>query len=375
MDGVVRTVRVLGVLFLVCTSLHAQGRIRRHVLVQERELYAASADGFATGAGSLVEVRGGPPWRVADIGATAGGRFLRRFGKSIFVVNTESGSITHLTEDGTLVQTIDLGPTSSPQDILITGNQVAYITRRDDPRLHRFDLTNGTGSDVADLGVFANMNETLMLRTLQADGDRLFVQVDLRGPLGTSRGVLGVVDATTGQLLDADPSQPGIQGIRLSGAPPQLKMQIVGRTLFVSTTGNRLDGRGGIEMVDLDTLASVGFAVTEGQVGGADLGGFVMISPDEGYAVAHTDIVPSTHLRHFTISGGVTPGPDLITLLGDAVESLTYSAERQRLYLPSGFADFGAPQGVYVLDTRTNRFLGSSPIDTVGLVHDVVLAR
>jgi hypothetical protein len=101
MDGVVRTFRALGVLFLVCTSIHAQGRIRRHVLVQERELYAASADGFATGTGSLVEVRGGPPWRVADIGASEGGRFLRRFGKLLFVVNTEGGSITQLTDPRT----------------------------------------------------------------------------------------------------------------------------------------------------------------------------------------------------------------------------------------------------------------------------------
>jgi hypothetical protein len=375
MQSIISWIRVVAFVYLVATSVHSQGRIRRNDRVQERAFFAVTADSFATGTGCVIEGRGGPPWFSSDVAATEGGRFLRRFGRFLYVVNTEAGSITRLRRDGSGVQTIDLGPGSLPQDVRLTAPQTVYITRRDDPRLFRYDLVTRTGSDVADLGVLAEGNETLRLRMLHSDGDRLFVQVDLRGPLNASRGVLGVVDSNTGQLVDVDPLRPGVQGIPLAGAPPQLRMQILGRTLFVSTTGNRLDNRGGIERVDLDTLASVGFALTEAQLGGVDLGGFVMVSADEGYVVAHTDIVPSTHLRHFTITGGATPGPDLVMLLGDAVESLAYDARRSRLYLPSGFAGFGAPQGVHVLDTRTNLPLVQSPIPTAARVHDVVVAR
>ena len=40
----------------------------------------------------------------------------------------------------------------------------------------------------------------------------------------------------------------------------------------------------------------------------------------------------------------------------------------------SGFAAFGAAQGVYVLDTRTNLLL-ADPIPTAERVHDVVISR
>lgn len=370
-----RTVRLfsgLGCLILISASVHAQGRSRPRDVVQARAFFAATAAGF-TGAGNVIEVRGGPPWFDGDVAPTAGGRFLRRFGRFLYVVNTGNGSITRLRKDGGELRTIDVGVASAPQDVRPTAPGTLYITRRDDPRLWRYDLVTGSGVDAVDLGVLAGANETLMLRTMHSDGGRLFVQLDLRDSHGASRGVLGVVDLVTEQLVDVDPLQPGIQGIQLAGAPPHLRMQVLGRTLFVSTTGDRLDNRGGIERVDLDTLASIGFALTEEQIGGADLGGFVMLSADEGYAVAHTDIIASTHLRHFTLGEGPTPGPDLVTLLGDAVESLAYDARNERLYLPSGFAGFGAERRVFVLDTRTRQLEGMIP--TAESVHDLVISR
>ena len=83
------------------------------------------------------------------------------------------------------------------------------------------------------------------------------------------------------------------------------------RTLFVSTTDSALDARGGIEMVDLETLRSVGYALTEAD-GGSDMGGFVMTSEKEGYYVFHTDLLASTHLRHFTIGSGPDPGQEIV---------------------------------------------------------------
>jgi hypothetical protein len=147
-------------------------------------------------------------------------------------------------------------------------------------------------------------------------------------------------------------------------------MQILGRTLFVSTTDSFLDECGGIEMVDLDLLASTGFALSEAQVS-ADMGGFVMTAPDEGYFVFHTDIVASTHLKHFTIPNGPDPGFEIVVLLGDTVEVIAHDPVLGRVFLPSGFA-WGEP-GLYVVSTQTNELIGP-PVDTLLPPHDVLVA-
>jgi len=150
-------------------------------------------------------------------------------------------------------------------------------------------------------------------------------------------------------------------------------MQIIQetRTLFVSTTDGLLDQRGGIEMVNLDSLSSVGYALSELQI--ADLGGFVMTSPYGGFFVFHTDLATSTHLKRFTIFGGPDPGPEMIVLLGDQIEVLAYDPKAKRVFLPSGFSD--AVAGIYVFDAVTKQPIGPGPIDTGMKPHDVLVAR
>jgi hypothetical protein len=385
MNAPLRTARLATILGVVLAAApEASTLLGQHeeiAPIAADRLYAATTDGGALGA--AVQVRGGPPWVVQTLGMTDGGRQLRRFGRQVYVVNDVAGTITRLPAAASGVpQVYDLGPTSEPQDIHVPGPQaqlvpIAYVTRRHDPFLHRLDLTTGQGTDVVDLGPVGGGAE-IALGTLERDGTRLFVQVrvfDSGGSLtgGDDTGVLAVVDLTTHTLIDVDPAQPGVQGVALQGAPPRLKMQILPgtRTLFVSTTDGFLDGRGGIEMVDLDTLTSIGFALSEQQV--ADLGGFVMIKPDEGFFVFHTDLLPSTHLMHFTIEAGPDPGPEIIVLLEDTVDALAYNPFSGRIFLPSGFSS--APRGIYVFDAQTQQPVGSGPIDTGMRPHDVILGQ
>jgi hypothetical protein len=340
-------------------------------------LYAATTDDEITGV--AVEATGGPPWHVTSIAATQGGRVMRLFGKFVYVVNTSAGSVQRCKRDGTLPQSFDVGAGSEPQDVNVV-NDHAYVTRKNARLLRRIDLTTGAQTDVVDLGVLAAPGEALSVRTMERDGNHLFVQVVLGGggsfSPGLAHGVLGVVDLTTESLIDIDPTQPGTQGVAQAGAPPRLKMQIVERTLFVSTTESFLDSRGGIEMVDLDGLASFGYALSEDQFGG-DLGGFVMTSSCGGFFVFHTDIVPSTHLEPFTISGGAAPGPEMIVVLGDTVEVIGYDAYAKRIFLPTGFGlpSSGGPPGIYVFNSITNQPVGLTPINTGRKPHDVVVAK
>lgn len=339
-------------------------------------IFAVTSDGG--GHGALLRISGGPPWQVDTLATTEGGGHLRQFEKHLYVVNTGEGTIQRVPASGIgAPQLYDLGPTSEPQDIHVPGPQaqlpqLAFVTRRNDPFLLGLNLVTGSAADLVDLSPVGG-GSTIALGTLERFDNRLFVQVRVfddtdAGPGGDS-GVLAVVDIPTLQLVDVDPQAPGIQGIALDGAPPHLKMQVVEKKLFVSTTDGFLDGRGGIEIVDLDAFVSIGYALSEQQI--ADLGGFVMTKPSEGFFVFHTDLLPSTHLEHFTIEAGPDPGPEIIVLLGDTPEPIAYDRRLKRLFLPSGSA---TPPGIHVIDAVTQVPVGG-PIDT-GLFppRDVIVA-
>lgn len=336
------------------------------------QLFAATADDFESG--FAVRAKGGPPWGVEKVIETKGGRMIRAFGKFLYIVDEAHGSILRVDREGGQSQVFDLGHGSAPQDIHVLKGS-AYVTRRDNPWLLRVDLATGVQQDVINLDELKHGQAAISLRTMERDGKRLFVQVQFEAEKSAEApivaGVLAVVNLSTEKLVDVRPYTPGIQGVELHGAPPRLKMQQVGRTLFVSSSDERLDNQGGIEMVDLDLLQSTGFALSEASFG-ADLGGFVMTSAKGGYFVFHTDIVASTHLKPFTIDGGVPPGPEMLVLLGDFVDSLAYAPGAKQIYLPSGFASFGATPGIYVFSTVDDAQVGG-PIDTGARPHDVVV--
>jgi hypothetical protein len=99
--------------------------------------------------------------------------------------------------------------------------------------------------------------------------------------------LLVVIDLNTRQIVDADPSQPGTQGIPLSGTNPIAPIQVELATgkLLVPTAGQYgvLDA-GGIERVDPVALQTDGFVVTEGALGG-DLVDFAQWSATKAYAI------------------------------------------------------------------------------------------
>jgi hypothetical protein len=97
----------------------------------------------------------------------------------------------------------------------------------------------------------------------------------------------------------------------------------------------------------------------------------VMIAPDEGYYVFHTDLLASTHLKHFTVAGGPDPGPEIVVLLNDTVEVIAHDPRGRRIFLPGGFSD--AP-GIHVVSTETHEIVGP-PIETPQRVHDVIVSR
>jgi len=342
-----------------------------------RRIWTLTSDD--TQSGAVVALRGGPPWSATALATTDGGLRLRRFGRNLFAVNAAKGTIRRVPIGGAAPQDYDIGAASEPQDVnvpALTFAPLAYVARRHDPVLLELDLVTGATTRFVDLSPVGGGSE-IALGTMERDGGRLLVQVRVEdgGPTavpGGASGVLAVVDLAARALVDVDPLAPGIQGVALQGAPPRFAMQILpgGRTLYVSSTESFLDARGGIETVDLDKLESTGFVLTE-EAGYSDMGGFVMTSSEEGYYVFHTDLLASTHLKHFKVPNQPDPGPEIIVLLNETVDALAHDPGRRSIFLPSGFA--WGPSGLYQVRTTTHEVLG--PIDTLQRPHDVIVER
>lgn len=264
------------------------------------------------------------------------------------------------------------------EDVVASGPCTAWVTRRGSARLLRVDLCAGTAVEATDLSAFADADGDPDLGAMAVDGHRLFVQVRRQNEKLVNRfappAYLAVVDTRSGALIDTDPVTPGVQAITLAGTAPKHRMQIVAsvRRLFVSATGGFFDA-GGLEAIDLDGLRSDGLVIREsdGRTG-ADLGPFVMVTPERGFVVYSTDFDLSSHLQPFTIERGVREGPELHVSLGYAVPSLIVDPLTNTLFLADGV--FGR-RGVFAFDATSGARLTTHPTAVDGMPTDLILLR
>lgn len=299
---------------------------------------------------------------------------VRVFGDIAYVVAINAGLIqTFETATGVLIDTFDFGAGSQPHDIVVTASDTAYVSVHGGTHLHRLDLRTGTTTPVADLTVFAPEKAVPAMSMIAHDvvTNRLFIQVQ------AANGI-AIFDLANETLVDVDPNEPGAQPVLLQGLLPQHKMQIdqAQRRLYVNATGGFWGFTGGIEMIDLDALTSIGFAFDTKDFGVPEISGFVMVSATSGYLIFHTDIAPSSHLLPFTI--GQKDGlSSIVDFLGyPTTTSLAFDPRTGHVYMPHG-GFFGptlpdAP-AVYVFDAKTGDLLSNPPVTFGSWPQDLAL--
>lgn len=82
--------------------------------------------------------------------------------------------------------------------------------------------------------------------------------------ISADHGALAVIDIASGAIVDTDPLAPGVQAIELTGPHPRLRMAVESGVLYLTATHPfHLDVTGGIEMVDMAAMRSLGFIVSE----------------------------------------------------------------------------------------------------------------
>ena len=274
---------------------------------------------------------------------------------------------------GTEVRSFSVGDRTNPRDILGVTRTRAYVTRAGSTHLYRVDPQTGVGSDVIDLGVFADADGNPDMERMATDGSRLFIQLRRLGPppVGVPRetnGAIAVVDLASESLIDVDPSTPEIDAIELAGPAPRLRMHVDGDGEFLlvsATDGDHLSLGGGVEFVDLQTLASDGLLPAEAEL--AALGGFVMTGESEGYFLFHTDFAPSNHLQRFTIAGGPIQEPEIVFDFGVYLDALLFDPGTGLLYMPA------SEGGLHVVDTATNEPVTLQPVPLPGFPVDQVI--
>jgi hypothetical protein len=320
------------------------------------------------------------PWRFVTEPIETGRDVALRFSRgTLYAISRSEGTIAAIDPGSwALTRTYELGRESAIEDIAAASADVAYVARAGATHLARLDLSTGESADAVDLSVFADADGVPDLGKMAIFEGRLFVQVRrlATGFDPVPPALIAVVDAVAGEIIDADPATPGLQGIELSGTYPKMKMQILpaSRRLFVSSTGVFHDD-GGLEAVDLDALESLGVFLRElGSGTGPEIGAFVIARRSSGYVISSTDLVISSHLKGFSVSGGLDPTADLDTSVDYFVPALVHDPRADALLVPvRGDGERHLAHGVDVFDAGTGRRLTLETAATGGPPTDLEL--
>lgn len=253
----------------------------------------------------------------------------------------------------TIEQSYAIGKRLQPIDLLLLDPHTALVACRASPHLLALNLDSGAVTPGIDLSVYADADGAPEAEAMATLDGRLFVsmqRLDSKSGFPALPPAIGVIDLSTGLPIDTDTNSPGVQPIVLQGTAPNGKMQVMPsiQRLFLKSTGFWMDF-GGLEMVDPLSLQSQGLVIAELKDAASEIGAFVILDDDNGYFVDSTDLLLSSHLHRFTISGG-SPTPDEHTELNYLSQILIHEPSDDLLFMP-------VPDGVQVFEAPSAKRL------------------
>ena len=261
--------------------------------------------------GGATSVNRASPWAADTDIATVSSDAVGRWHDGLYyVVNRGGGNIQVLdpAQNYATLRQFSVGAGRNPQDIAFGPDGLAYVSCYDEAVLLQVDVEAGTVIDTWSTAAFADSDGLPETSWMQAVGGFLYItcqRVDQNGwwaPAGGSR--LLVFDMFAEAWHDTDPGTTDIDGVMLVGQNPSARPRLSpdGTELWVGSAGNWLVADGGIEIVDLSTLQSSGFRLTEAELGG-DLVSFTLVDDDRGWCIV-SDSSFCTRLLTFDPAGG-----------------------------------------------------------------------
>lgn len=345
-------------------------------LAFDPHLFVVGSEFGPSGTSAVVDLAA--PWAVdPDVEPVGSDPKVRVFDDLIYVINRFGGDNIQIIDpetNQTVVQ-FSTGVGSNPQDILVLGPDRAYVTRYQEPLLWEVNPLTGDLTDTIDLSSFADADGIPEMAYMERDDHHVYVQIQRLNQDGFFEPVppsyLAVIDIATNELVDTDLGVAGVQGIALAGLNPGTPMQRdpSAAKLHVRCLGEFGALDGGIEIIDLDALASEGWLITESELAG-DVGPFVILDDTRGYVLTSDDFFFTTTLSRFDPSTGDHLGD--IHTVNAYVDALAADPPSGQLFLPD--RNPSAP-GILVVDTDTDDLLTPSPIFTGLPPTDLVVVR
>ncbi len=265
---------------------------------------------------------------------------------------------------------MDFPYASNPAAVVTLSDTRAYVVRLGVSSLAVIDPTRDGAAGLVravDLSPLAATGDTDSVdatdavrvgeRVLVALGRYTFATVPPYAQTFPEGSVLAVVDVATDTLVDADTTTAGMQGVALTGDNPRagLYHDATSNRLLVGDTGAYMMLDGGIESVDLTTLRSTGFVLTEAELGG-DLDAFV------GADATHAFVVAGGVLRAWNpmtdALGATLVASDVTAILLD--QGTLFVAAR--MGASAGIRAFRASDGVEVTPASGPVAVGSLPV-------------
>jgi DNA-binding beta-propeller fold protein YncE len=330
--------------------------------------------------GNLTSVDPVPPWHSAiDLEEVGAATVARHWRGLHYIVNRSPVDDIQVIDPQIweTVRHIPVGAGADPHDVVVLNDTKAFVSRHARSHLLIVDPSTGAALDSLDLSPFADPDGVPDMSRMKSDGARIYVQIQRLdhtggGAIPVPPSLLAVIDAERDTIVDVDPFAPGTQALELTGIHPCNDMHVEGTRLYVIEQGSSemADLDGGIDVIDLVSLTTLGFLTTEGKLGGhADC--FVLVSPTKGYAITHTDLTLSSHLTPFSRVDG-SPDNEIFATIGVHIDQLAYDPITDYLYYPD------TPMvhwGIRVFDATTGSMLTPAAVPTGLPPRDVLVVR
>jgi len=211
---------------------------------------------------------------------------VNRFGQdNIQVIDPAAGYAT--------IRNFSVGNGSNPQDICFVSPTKAYVSRLGSADLLVVNPSDPAGLPMSSipLAAFADGDGVPDLARMVRVDRRLFVVCQrLTGFQPSNPSLVVAIDTQTDAVIDANPVLPGTQAIALAGRNPLTTFAFdrAASRLLIGCAGNFGQPDGGIEAIDPVGLTSLGFVITEAELGG-DVLGLAWYSPTHSYAIVGDD--------------------------------------------------------------------------------------
>lgn len=318
------------------------------------------------------------PWTVlesADLGAVISSARCRA-GRCLVVHPAPVDSISVVDAADLSFTTIALERGSDPRHAAFVDDDTAVVSQYGRAELLEIDLGTQATTPI-DLSALADDDGLPEALRLASCGRRVFAQLlridhetQAPAPIGAALAVIDFDREGPDRVVDVDPITEGVQGIALADRPNfDMPVDCDAGVLYVAEPRPLMQGGGGYEQVDLNTLTASDLPIDTG----AQVGGFEVVEPGLYWLITHTEFGPgpSSHLNQV---GGPTPDT-YNTFANEHVDDLALDRDEGLLFFPDPCMRTPANQacvtGVHVFDARAGTLLmegvdvGFPPIELV----------